>query len=456
MQEIVSLQYGQCGNQIGTKFWETICEEHNINKDGLLDDLNNGDNGKIGVCFHENNNGINKKYVPRTVLVDLEPGVIDAVKSGISKGLYRPDNFVAGNDGAGNNWAKGYLVCGNEYIERVLDIIRKEVEACNCIQAFHMMHSLGGGTGSGFGSLTLNRLREEYPDILFINTSIFPSALVSEVIVEPYNTVLSLDLLLEQSDGVFCMDNEALSKICLNKLKQKRVTYDKLNQLVAAAMSGVTTSLRFPGQLNADIRKLSVNMIPFPRLHFYMTGLSPLLNADEFGYCKQGVAELTRDLFEPSNMMVDCNPRAGRYLTFAAMYRGAVSMRDIDEQLKLIQNKNSAYFVEWIPNNAKVSSCNVAPKGHKLTATFLANNTSLQDVMRRIRDQYLKMFKRKAFLHWYTTEGIEEMQFTEAESNINDIISEYEQLTHMTANDLCCCSDLEDSLEELDSGISCL
>ena len=154
-------------------------------------------------------------------------------------------------------------------------------------------------------------------------------------------------------------------------------------------------------------------MIPFPRLHFYMTGLSPLLSADEQGYSKQGVAELTRDLFEPSHMMVDCNPRAGRYLTFAAMYRGAASMRDIDEQLKLIQNKNSAYFVEWIPHNAKVSSCNVAPKGHTLAATFLANNTALQDVMRRIRDQYLKMFKRKAFLHWYTMEGIEEMQFTE-------------------------------------------
>ena len=88
-------------------------------------------------------------------------------------------------------------------------------------------------------------------------------------------------------------------------------------------------------------------------------------------------------------------------------------MREIDDQVRELQNKNSSYFVEWIPHNAKVSSCNVPPKGYKLTATFIANNTAMQDVFRRIRDQYIKMFRRKAFVHWYTMEGLEELQFIE-------------------------------------------
>jgi len=325
------------------------------------------------------------------------------------------------------------------------------------MQAFHLIHSLGGGTGSGLGSLVLSRLRDEYPDMLLTNTSVFPSTNVSEVIVEPYNTMLSIDRLIDQSDGVFCMDNEALYKICINKLKQKRICYDQLNTVIASGMSGVTTSLRFPGQLNADIRKLSTNMVPFPRLHFYTTGLSPLLNNENESYSKSTVAELTRDLFNPSNMLCDCNPRAGKYLTFAAIYRGEVSMRDIDDQIRELQNKNSSYFVEWIPNNAKVSSCKVPPKGQKLTATIIANNTAMQDVLRRIREQYYKMFKRKAFLHWYTMEGVEELQFLEAESNLLDLISEYEHFTCMTVDDTltCCCEGYEDSLEELDSGFGC-
>lgn len=124
------------------------------------------------------------------------------------------------------------------------------------MQAFHLIHSLGGGTGSGLGSLVLSRLRDEYPDMLLTNTSVFPSTNVSEVIVEPYNTMLSIDRLIDQSDGVFCMDNEALYKICINKLKQKRICYDQLNTVIASGMSGVTTSLRFPGQVRIKFNQI--------------------------------------------------------------------------------------------------------------------------------------------------------------------------------------------------------
>lgn len=87
-------------------------------------------------------------------------------------------------------------------------------------------------------------------------------------------------------------------------------------------MSGVTTCLRFPGQLNADLRKLAVNMVPFPRLHFFMPGFAPLTAKGSQQYRALTVPELTAQMFDAKNMMTACDPRHGRYLTVAAIFRG--------------------------------------------------------------------------------------------------------------------------------------
>ena len=87
--------------------------------------------------------------VPRAILMDLEPGTMDSVRSGPFGQIFRPDNFVFGQSGAGNNWAKGHYTEGAELIDAVLDVVRKEAEGCDCLQGFTMTHSLGGGTGSG-------------------------------------------------------------------------------------------------------------------------------------------------------------------------------------------------------------------------------------------------------------------------------------------------------------------
>ena len=92
-----------------------------------------------------------------------------------------------------------------------------------------------------------------------------------------------------------------------------------LNHLVSATMSGVTTCLRFPGQLNADLRKLAVNMVPFPRLHFFMPGFAPLTARGSQSYRALTVPELTQQLFDAKNMMAACDPRHGR-LVFYNVY----------------------------------------------------------------------------------------------------------------------------------------
>ena len=111
-------------------------------------------------------------------------------------------------------------------------------------------------------------------------------------------------------------------------------------------------------------------------------------------------------------------------------------MKEVETQMLNVQSKNSAYFVEWIPNNCKTSVCDVPPKGLKMSGTFIGNSTAIQELFKRINTQFVAMFKRKAFLHWYTGEGMDEMEFTEAESNMNDLVSEYQQYQEATVDDM--------------------
>lgn len=134
MREILHIQGGQCGNQIGSKFWEVICDEHGVDPTGRY----KGDAGesdlqleRINVYYNEASGG---RYVPRAVLMDLEPGTMDSIRSGPFGQIFRPDNFVFGQSGAGNNWAKGHYTEGAELIDAVLDVVRKEAENCDCLQ----------------------------------------------------------------------------------------------------------------------------------------------------------------------------------------------------------------------------------------------------------------------------------------------------------------------------------
>lgn len=424
MREIVHIQVGQCGNQIGAKFWEDISEEHGIDSSNTYIGEYPYQLERIDVYYNE---AAHNKYVPRAILVDLEPGTMDSVRSGRNGALFRPDNFVFGQNGAGNNWAKGHYTEGAELVDQVMDVLRQEAENCDCLQGFQLTHSIGGGTGSGMGTLILSKIKEEFPDRIMCSYSVHPSPKVSEVVVEPYNAVLSVHQLLENTDETFCIDNEALYDICFRNLKLSNPSYNDLNHLVSHTMSGVTTCLRFPGQLNADLRKLAVNMVPFPRLHFFMPGFAPLTSRNNAQFRALTVAQLIQEVFDARNMMTACDPRRGRYLTVGTFFRGKMSMKEVEEQMMQAQNKFSANFVEWIPNNLKTAVCDIPPRDVKMSATFVGNSTAIQELFYRICDSFALMFRRKAFLHWYTSEGMDEMEFSEADSNMKDLISEYQQ-----------------------------
>ena len=131
MREILHIQGGQCGNQIGAKFWEVVCDEHGIDPTGRYTGTSDLQLERVNVYYNEASCG---RFVPRAVLMDLEPGTMDSVRTGPYGQIFRPDNFVFGQSGAGNNWAKGHYTEGAELIDSVLDVVRKEAENCDCLQ----------------------------------------------------------------------------------------------------------------------------------------------------------------------------------------------------------------------------------------------------------------------------------------------------------------------------------
>merc|ERR1711981_1016046 len=399
--------------------------------DGIPDELENIDVYFRGTTEEKKN----AKWIPRAVLVDLEPGTMDVIKASSIGPVFKPDNMVFGNNGAGNNWAKGHYTEGAELVESVLDRIRHEIEQCDAPQGFQIFHSLGGGTGSGMGTLLLLKIRDGYPDRITTTYSVFPSPKVSDTVVEPYNAVLSSHQLLENSDETFIIDNEALYNIAHNVLKMDAPNYANLNYLVSCVMAGVTASLRFPGKLNGDLRKLGVNLVPFPRLHFFLIAQAPLQSKDNESYQLVNVQELTNQSFSPRNFFSNVKPDDGKYMTASLLFRGPMSPQEVDENVEKRQSANSDDFVEWIPNNMKTSVVEVPPKDAQQSCTFVANTTALKGIFQRLATQFGAMYKRKAFLHWYKGEGMDEMEFQEADKNVRDLITEYQDKQDAVAED---------------------
>ena len=116
----------------------------------------------------------------------MEEGVINSIKSSHLKEIFTSSSFVTSTDGSGNNWAQGYSEYGPMYHEDLLESIRKESESCDSLASFFLIHSVGGGTGSGLGSYLTQILEDVYPGVIRFNNCIFSGG-DGDVVTSPYN-----------------------------------------------------------------------------------------------------------------------------------------------------------------------------------------------------------------------------------------------------------------------------
>ena len=429
MGEIINIQVGQCGNQIGCKFWEQICEEHGISPTGAYIGDSDLQLEKISTFYNES---MDFKYQPRVIQTDLEPSTKDQIKSSPINILYKTDNFIMGQTGAGNNWAKGYYTEGAELIDSLLDVVREEVEICDHMQGFEIFHGLAGGTGSGMGTLLISKLREEFPNKKIISISVFPGPILDSV-VPPYNCTLSMHQLIEETDAVFVLDNNSLYRICFETLKLSTPSYGNLNHIISNAISNITAPLRFSLETNPSLCSITNYLIPFPRLHFLILGMTPILPRGTIQSSSNTIQDIGNHLFDLKYTLCETiSIKQPAIITAYATFRGRIKeyfyhrAESIQEQIYNLIYIKSAYFLEGIPNNMRVDILDNLPiKDIKLGSILISNSVGVVGMFNKIGKQFTAMFRRKAFLHWYTGEGMDEMEFTEAHSNMNDLATEY-------------------------------
>merc|ERR1711924_279796 len=161
MRECISIHVGQGGCQVGNGCWELYCLEHGIQPDGQMpsDKTIGGGDDAFNTFFSETGAG---KHVPRCVFVDLEPTVVDEIRTGTYRQLFHPEQLISGKEDAANNFARGHYTIGKEIVDLVLDRLRKLADNCTGLQGFMVFNACGGGTGSGLGCLLLERLSVDY------------------------------------------------------------------------------------------------------------------------------------------------------------------------------------------------------------------------------------------------------------------------------------------------------
>jgi len=265
---------------------------------------------------------------------------------------------------------------------------------------------------------------------------IYPSPQLSNAVVEPYNSVLATHSLIDNTDISFLLDNEAIYDISKKYLGIARPTYQNLNRLIAQVISSLTTSLRFNGSLNVDVNEFQTNLVPFPRIHFMLCSYAPFVSRERASHEQFSVAQLTNSVFEPSNLMAKCDSSIGKYMACCLMYRGNVIPQDASAAVSALKTKKTVQFVDWSPTGFKCGYNNQAPSvvpNAELAEVnralcMISNTTAISQVFQRINRKFDLMFNKRAFVHWFVGEGMEEAEFTEAREDLAALEADYQEV----------------------------
>ncbi|GAB1603556.1 tubulin alpha chain-like, partial [Argonauta hians] len=432
--EIISINIGQAGVQIAESCWEMYCLEHDVEPDGKM---------KYS-CYHEHesdsymtmfNESDSSAIVPRALFIDLEPSVIDVVRQGKYRDLFNPNTYVAGKEDAASNFARGFYGVGREALDVALERIEKLADDCESLKGFLICHSLGGGTGSGFTALLQQTLHDLYKKKAKINFIVFPSPHLATSMVEPYNALLNTHCTMEYSDCTFLMDNEAVYNICQDRLKLIRPMLKNMNEVVSHVLSSITIPLRFEGPLQVNFHTLMTNLVPYPRIHFPLVTYAPLMSQDNILRTRLSVESLTNQCFASYNQMVNCSPQLGKYMSCILLYRGDVTPSKINFALQAVKKLNKVNFVDWCPTGFKIGINNLPPTvvpesdiGTTVRAAcMLSNTTAIREAWVQLGYKFDLMFRKRAFVHWYVSEGLILEEFYESRENIAALEEDYRE-----------------------------
>lgn len=405
------------------------------------------------------------KYTPRSILIDLEPSVINKCTNAMP--MFNPRNIHLSDqgNGAANNWQYGYSY-GLQYQEELINMIDRECDKCENLSTFQLMHSVAGGTGSGVGSLLLELLNDRYGSKKMINTFlIFPSNdKTSDVVVQPYNTLLTLKRLIDFSDGTFVFDNDSLNSIenalfgisssisndTLNK--KSNSAFEGANKLISFVLASVSNPLRFPTYMYSSNESILSTLVPSPDLKFLSASIAPFANLSNFDQrvTKYNFTNLNEHdiILELLNDRYKMN-KVNEPIKYISMLNYLIGNNLNQQEIRKgsIRAQQRVEFVPWTSSSVHVVNCQKSPfingykspqKSMNLNGIQISNNTSIIHVFSKIVKQFDLLAKREAYVNYYTESKDKEERlrvldlFNECRESVVNVIDEYKACQSMS------------------------
>lgn len=444
---IVTLQVGQCGNQIGQELFSVI-----------NDDCNEPNRKKYSECsnerfFYESHTG---ELVARSVLVDMEPKVISqAIAKACKSGRWRYGDkaHFSQKQGSGNNWANGFCVHGPRHVEVVEELARREIERCDRLAGIFTMMSVAGGTGSGVGTYITQCLRDMYPQSFIFNQLTWPYG-AGEVIVQNYNSVLTLSRLYQLSDAILVHENDTVHKICSQLMNIKHISINDVNKVIAHQLGSVLqpayTADSSGHYCRNPIGELLSSVVCHPEYKLLSLCNIPQMSSTSLAYSVfnwPGLLKHLRQMLIASARMdegIDWTvsvPSAvasggesqtnNRQKCFNMSIANLLILRGKDASTAQADGfKDPALYVPWLTteNSSSTWNCPVPFNGYEKSATLVSNSQSLLKPLDNIVRKAWNMFASRAYVHQYTKFGISEEDFLDSFTALEQIISSYTHL----------------------------